>query len=62
MPSPIFGSFDCVYDNSSGNFSKIIQDNESMNRDYRNHNVYVDKDKEDIWSTVAQNPDYNRSK
>lgn len=52
-------NFDCVYDNSSGNFSKIIQDNESMNQDYKNYNVYVDK--KDFWSTVAQNPDYNRS-
>ena len=60
MSSPIFGSFDCVYDNSSGNFSKIIQDNELMNHDYTNHNVYVGK--EDFWSTVAQNPNYNRSK
>lgn len=60
MSSPIFGSFDCVYDNSSGNFSKIIQDNELMNHDYTNNNVYVGK--EDFWSTVAQNPNYNRSK
>ena len=60
MSSPIFGSFDCVYDNSSGNFSKIIQDNELMNHDYTNHNVYFGK--EDFWSTVAQNPNYNRSK
>lgn len=60
MSSPIFGSFDCVYDNSSGNFSKIIQDNESMNQVYANQNVYVGKG--DFWSTVAQNPDYNRSK
>ena len=58
--SPIFGSFDCVYDNSSGIFSKIIQDNEYMNNEYADQNVYTDKG--DFWSTVAQNPDYNRSK
>lgn len=59
MSSPIFGSFDCVYDNSIGIFSKIIQDNDSMNNEYTNINVYG---QQDFWSTVAQNPDYNRSK
>lgn len=53
-------NFDCVYDNSSGNFSKIIQDNDNMNQEYANINVYDGQ--QDYWSTVAQNPDYNRSK
>lgn len=53
-------NFDCVYDNSSGNFSKIIQDNDDMNQEYANNNVYAGQ--QDYWSTVAQNPDYNRSK
>ena len=46
-------NFDCVYDNSSGNFSKIIQDNESMNQDYKNYNVYVDK--KDFWISNDRN-------
>ena len=52
-------NFDCVYDNSSEIFSKIIQDNESMNNEYTDQNVYG---QQDFWSTVAQNPEYNRSK
>lgn len=38
-------------------FSKIIQDNQIMDDQYKEINVYGDQE---YWSTVAQNPDYNR--
>lgn len=38
-------------------FSQIIQNNETMDEQYREINVYGDQE---YWSTVAQNPDYNR--
>lgn len=41
----------------TGIFSKIIQDNTVMDDQYANNNVYGDQL---YWSTVAQNPDYNR--
>ena len=41
----------------TGIFSKVIQDNQVMDDMYRNHNIYGEQL---YWSTVAQNPDYNR--
>lgn len=39
-------------------FSKLIQDNQEMDDQYRNHRP--GEYNQPYWSTVAQNPDYNR--
>ena len=56
MASSLF-NFDSVYPISEI-FSKVIQDNDEMNAQYTDFNVYGDQP---YWSTIAQNPDYNRS-
>lgn len=53
-------NFDRVYTEEvwpSDIFSKIIQNNEEIDAQYRDYNVYGDQL---YWSTVAQNPDFNR--
>lgn len=41
----------------SGIFSKIIQNNTDIDEQYQEYNVYGDQL---YWSTIAQNPEYNR--
>lgn len=41
----------------TGIFSKVIQNNVEMDSQYRDYNVFGDQE---YWSTIAQNPEYNR--
>ncbi len=53
-------SMSCVYTPEvwpSDKFSKIIQYNDDIEALYEGYNVYGDQE---YWSTVAQNPVYNR--